>query len=86
MPTVFAQYGAIGAIALAALYAVKIMYGRLQEINDRERARADRLETELRTLNEMVRGEYITTISQASQAISEANRAVADAMAAVRRR
>lgn len=82
---ILAQYGAIGAIAIAALYAVKIMYDRLQESYAREKDRADRLEEELRKLNEMVREDYVTTINKASQAISEANRAVADALASVRR-
>ena len=82
---ILAQYGAIGAIAIAALYAVKVMYGKMQESYNREKERADRLEDELRKLNEMVRGEYVATINKASQAISEANRAVADALASVRR-
>lgn len=82
---VFLQYGAIGAIALMALAAVRVMFNKLQESYTHEKERADRLEDELRKLNEMVRGEYINTIAHASQAISEANRAVADALAAVRR-
>lgn len=85
MDTVFLQYGAIGAIALMALLAVRVMYGKLQEVNDRETARADRLEGELRKLNETVRTEYVDTIGKAAQAINDANRAVADALAAVRR-
>ena len=86
MPTaLFAQYGAIGAIAVMALYAVKVMYTKMQESYEREKVRADRLEDELRKLNEMVRTEYVSTIAHASQAIADANRAVADALSAVRR-
>lgn len=85
MDAVFLQYGAIGAIALMALFAVRTMFGKLQATYDREKERADRLEDELRRLNEMVRNDYVTTISKASQAMSDANRAVADALAAVRR-
>lgn len=82
---IYAQYGAIGGIAILAIFAVKVMYGKLQAAYDREKERADRLEGELRTLNEMVRTDYVATISRASQAMSDANRAVADALAAVRR-
>lgn len=89
MEEAFLQYGAIGAIALVALYAVRALYTR-QQVNfeaqiERERERADRLEDELRKLNEMVRSDYIETISRASQAIVDANRAVSDALAAVRK-
>lgn len=82
---IFLQYGAIGAIALMSLFAVRALYAKQQEAYEREKLRADRLEDELRKLNEMVRTEYINTIAHASQAIIDANRAVSDALAAVRR-
>jgi hypothetical protein len=75
---VLIQYGAVGAVALLALAAVRVMYARLSSSVDREAARADRLEAELLKLNEAVRNDYIS-------AISSANRSVADALAAVRR-
>jgi dihydrodipicolinate synthase/N-acetylneuraminate lyase len=75
---VLLQYGAIGAIAVLATIAVKVMYNQAQKSFDRERERADRLEDELRRLNDMVRNEYLTTISAAT-------RAIADALAAIRR-
>lgn len=79
------QYGAIGAFVMLALAAVRVLFNRLIAINERETARADRLEEELRKLNETVRNEYLSTIANSSQAISEANRAITDALAAVRR-
>lgn len=82
---VLVQYGAVGVVALLALAAVRVLYTRLSATIDRETERADRLEEELRKLNEAVRGEYISTITQSAQAINDANRAVADALAAVRR-
>lgn len=85
MDQVFAQYGAVGLIAALAVAAAKIMYGKLLVAYERERERADRLEEELRKLNEVIRTDYVNTISRASQAMSDANRAVADALAAVRR-
>lgn len=85
MDQVYAQYGAIGLIAALATLAAKVMYGKLSVAYDREKERADRLEDELRRLNEMIRTDYVTTISRASQAMTDANRAVADALVAVRR-
>lgn len=83
--SVFLQYGALGAISVMALFAVRVMFAKLQESYSREKERADRLEVELLKLNETVRNEYVTTINRSSQAITEATRAVADALAAVRR-
>lgn len=72
------QYGAVGAIALIALYAAKVLFGKMSEALARERERADRLEQELAKLNETVRSEYIGTLAKATDAI-------ADALSAVRR-
>lgn len=78
MNDAFLQYGAVGAIALFALAAVRVMYANAQKVYEQERERADRLEAELRELNHAVRGEYLTTISSAT-------RAIADALASIRR-
>lgn len=75
---VLIQYGAVGAVAIMALAAVRVLYLRITETAERERARADRLEEELRKLNETVRTEYLVTLAKATEAIS-------DALAAVRR-
>lgn len=82
---VLLQYGAVGVFALLLAYAVKVMFDRLHAAFLREQARADRLEEELAKLNEAIRTEYAATIARAGLAISEANRAVTDAMAAFRR-
>lgn len=93
---VLIQYGAVGALAIIALAAARVMFNRMnadrtQEIErltatlSRETQRADRLEAELRVLNEAVRNEYLNTIAKSSEATAAASRAVADALAAVRR-
>ena len=82
---VLIQYGAVGVIALMALAAVRVLFGRLSASLDRETQRADRLESELRALNEAVRDQYLSTIARSSEAISASSRAVADALASVRR-
>jgi hypothetical protein len=78
MESVLLQYGAIGVLALAALMSARVMFNRLNEVYKLERERADRLEAELSKLNATVRDEYIQTLSKAT-------RAIADALAAVRR-
>lgn len=58
---------------------------RLVGDRDAERARADRTEAELARLNQAVQSGYVDTIVKASTAINDATRAVADALAALRR-
>lgn len=80
---VFVQYGALGGITTIALGAVRALFKRESQLHDAllqaERARGDRLEKELSTLNEVVRSQYVTTLADSSRAIQ-------DALAAVRRR
>ena len=73
------QYGALGVLTLGALAVAKVLFKNLQDAYQREKERSDRLEAELRQLNEAVRDQYIDTISQATSA-------VANALAAVRGR
>lgn len=67
-----AQYGAIGIIAAMALLAVRVLFAREVKAHDADRERADRLEAELRALNDLVRTQYIQTITESSKVIAEA--------------
>lgn len=69
---VLVQYGAIGVIAVLALLAVRVLFARVAAAADLERARADRLEEELRKLNADIQERYLTTLSEATKAISSA--------------
>lgn len=69
--SVFIQYGALGAIALMALFAVRILFQREVKALDLERQRADRLEEELRQLNKTVQERYVTTLTEATHTMSE---------------
>lgn len=69
---VLIQYGAIGVIALLALLAVRVLFARVTATADLERARADRLEEELRKLNATIQERYVTTLAEANRAISAA--------------
>lgn len=79
------QYGALGVLTILAVFAVRVMYARLVAAYEREKERADRLENELRQLNEMIRNDYVGTIGNATRAIADANEAVSNALSAVRR-
>lgn len=85
MESVLLQYGALGVLALVGVLAANTLFGRLQEAYQNEKARADRLESQLQQLNETMRTDYVTTLNHATQAIVDANRAVGDALMAVRR-
>jgi hypothetical protein len=67
------QYGAIGAIALLALYAVKIMFTRQVQNHDRERAeltaRCDRAETQLAQINQLLRDQLVAQLTRATDVI-----------------
>lgn len=72
------QYGAVGAIAIMALLAVRVLFNKISQELEYHRQRADRAEEELRRLNEAIRTEYLGTLAKATEAI-------ADALAARRR-
>jgi hypothetical protein len=72
----FLQYGALGGIALLALFAVRVLYIRADEDRTYHRTRADRLEDELRALNSAMREQYIKVIGPATEAIAEAIKAL----------
>jgi hypothetical protein len=67
-----AQYGALGAGLLVAIAAVKILFEQKVEAHKRDIERADRLEAELRQLNELVRTQYVEKLAAATQTIGEA--------------
>ncbi len=70
--TLVVQYGALGLALLMAVTAVKILFSREVEAHKREQERADRLEAELRQLNELVRTQYLEKLGTATQTIGEA--------------
>lgn len=70
--TALAQYGALGIVLMIAIAAVKVLFDREVKALDRERERADRLENEIRSLNELVRTQYVEKLASATQTIGEA--------------
>lgn len=66
------QYGAVGILAAVAMLAARVMWNRLLDAIDRERARADRLEEQLRKQNELIQERFVVTLQESSRAIQEA--------------
>jgi len=66
------QYGAVGAIAIIALFAVRVLFNKISAELDYHRTRADRAEDELRKLNDSIRTEYLGTLAKATEAIADA--------------
>lgn len=66
------QYGAIGVLAALAVYAAWVLFGRMSKAYDLERARADRLEAEVRELNKAIQEKYLGVLAEATRAISDA--------------
>ncbi|MEV0357095.1 hypothetical protein AB0H71_13640 [Nocardia sp. NPDC050697] len=65
------QYGAVGIIALVALTAVAVMWKRMSQMNDAERARGDRLEAELLGQNKLISSEFSGVLVRATEAMRE---------------
>lgn len=61
---VFVQYGALGAIALILLWFAKSAI-------DRERDRADRMEEEVRRLNQLTQDKTVPALEAATRAVAE---------------
>lgn len=71
-PSVLLQYGAVGFVAVAGLYGTVTLFNRLIAALERERTRADRLELELRTLNQTTQELMMGALRDATSAVSEA--------------
>jgi len=68
---VAAQYGALGAALLVAIAAVRVLFNRETEAHRREQERADRLEAELRQLNEQLRTQVVEKLAASNQVLAE---------------
>lgn len=66
------QYGAIGLIAALALMAVRYLFQRQVQAHERDIARADRAEQQLRELNELIRDQLVVQLTRATDAASRA--------------
>jgi hypothetical protein len=64
------QYGAIGIVALIALYAVSKLFARQVAAHDKDIARADRLEAELREQNKVIQEKLVVQLTLATEAIA----------------
>lgn len=65
------SYGGLGMLAAGSIAAVKILFARETAALDRERARADRLEEEVRLLNRSIHEQYLPTLTRATEVMSQ---------------
>ena len=68
----FLQYGAIGAIAVLALFAVRYLFQRQVQAHERDIARAERAERQLGELNDLIRTQLVVQLTRATDAASRA--------------
>lgn len=68
----FMQYGAIGAVLLLSLVAIRYLFRRQEQQHDRDIARADRAEQQLRELNDLIRDRLVVELTRATDAASRA--------------
>lgn len=77
-PSLFLQYGVVGLVAALAIYAAINLYKRLLGEYDREKQRADRLEDELRKLNDTIQEQTMQALNSATNAVTEAIQTLTD--------
>jgi hypothetical protein len=73
---VFVQYGAIGAILLVLLWFAYGAIKRERDATDRERARAEKAESEKDELNRLMRTEVIPVLTKATEATTRVTEVV----------
>jgi hypothetical protein len=67
-----AQYGALGAMVIAAGLIIRVLFQRETQAHEREKQRADRMEAEVQRLNAVIQERMLPILHDATQAISEA--------------
>lgn len=66
-----AQYGAVGLLAMAAMFWAWTLYRQSAEAMRRERDRADRLEAEVRKLNADINEKYIPVLTRITDVLQD---------------
>ncbi len=66
------QFGALGILAALAVAAVRVLFTQITANAERDRARADRLEEELRKANADLQDKTLPALASAQQVITAA--------------
>lgn len=69
---IFLQYGALGVIALLALLAVNKLFQYQIKAHERDIARADRAEEQLRELHKLIREQLVVELTRATDVLGRA--------------
>lgn len=72
MEPVLLQYGALGVMVVAAGAIIRVLFQRETAAYEREKERADRMETEVQRLNAVIQERMLPILHEATKAISEA--------------
>lgn len=65
------QYGAVGVLAMAAMFWAWTLYKQAEAAMKRERERADRLEAEVQKLNADIHGKYIPVLTRVTDILQD---------------
>jgi uncharacterized protein YbaP (TraB family) len=66
------QYGALGVLSLILIYAVNKLFQQQVKAHERDIARADRAEEQLKELNKLVREQLIVELTRATDVLGRA--------------
>jgi len=69
---VLLQYGALGVLSLILIYAVNKLFQQQVKAHERDIARADRAEEQLKELNKLVREQIIVELTRATDVLGRA--------------
>lgn len=70
------QYGGLLFLSVVALAAVRVLFTRETKALDLERERADKLQDELRKLNETIQEKFVPALERSSQTVERALRLI----------
>lgn len=65
------QYGAVGLLAVAAMFWAWTLFRQASENMKRERERADRLEAEVKKLNDDIHEKYIPVLTRVTDVLQD---------------
>lgn len=74
--SVLIQYGALGALTLICLGAVRVLFKRETQTLDLERAARQRLEDEVKRLNHDIHTQYVPALTAATAAVAQAMKVI----------
>lgn len=69
---ILAEYGALGVVLFVAFLAIRILFQRETASHQRDSDRADRMEAEVKRLNDAIQDKMLPVLHAATEALSDA--------------